>query len=71
MAEHEVGLKIPKQIEILHRDIKIIVRQGGSRFGTLTISKGSIDWRPANWKKDIPLGWNEFDTAMKEANRRR
>jgi len=28
MAEHEVGLKIPKEIEIVNRDIKIVVRRG-------------------------------------------
>lgn len=75
MAEHQIGLKIPKEIEILNRDIKIIVRRDGIRFGTLTISKGTIDWRPVNAKRgktgETQLGWSKFDEVMKRANRRR
>lgn len=75
MAEHEIGLKIPKEIEIVNRDIKIVVRRDGNRFGTLTISKGTIDWRPVNAKSgkrgETQLGWSKFDEVMKEANRRR
>lgn len=50
MADHDVTLEIPRVIEVGNVDIKIRVKRNGSRFGTLTISKGSIDWRPLKAK---------------------
>jgi hypothetical protein len=41
-----ISLKLSKQIEILHSDVVIVVRQDGEKIGTLTLSKGTIDWRP-------------------------
>jgi hypothetical protein len=72
MAEHKIGLEIPKEIEVSNSDLKIRVRKDGKRFGTLTISKGTIDWRPAKkWrrnKNEIRLPWSVFDQTMKGAN---
>lgn len=75
MAEHDVSLEIPKGIEVGKRDLKIRVESDGVRFGTLTISKGAIDWRPGHAKRGksghIQLGWAAFDAAMKRAIRKR
>ena len=51
MAEHDVSLEIPRGIEVGKRDLKIRVWSDGIRFGTLTISKGAIDWRPGHAKE--------------------
>jgi hypothetical protein len=32
----------------------------------LRISKGSLDWYPANAKKPIALTWEQFDRLMRE-----
>lgn len=75
MAEHEVSLEIPRGIEVGKRDLKIRVVSDGVRFGTLTISKGAIDWRPGHAKRGksrhIQLGWAEFDAAMERTMKRR
>lgn len=75
MAEHSVSLEIQKEIEVGNVDLKIRVKRDGRRFGTLTISKGTIDWRPVNAKRgkkgETQLSWVDFDAAMKEANRNR
>ena len=69
MADHKVSIEIPKEIEVGNADLKIRVKSGGERFGTLTISKGTIDWRPRNAKRGkgshIQLSWSEFDQTMK------
>ena len=71
MAAHAIKLRITKGIEVLNTDITVEVKKDGKRFGTVTISKGSIDWRPTKkhvgGKNEIPLTWTEFDKAMREA----
>lgn len=73
MATHEIKLKITKGIEVLNADVKIVVKRNGATFGTLTLSRGTIDWRPkkkhVGGKNEIQLGWNEFDKVMQEANK--
>jgi hypothetical protein len=75
MAEHDVSLKIPNAIEVGNSDLKVIIRKDGNRFGTLTISLGTIDWRPAKAKAgkkgETRLNWTQFDQAMKDANKNR
>lgn len=74
MAEHDVSLEIPKAIEVGKCDLKIRVLSDGIRFGTLTISKGAIDWRPGHAKRGksrhIQLGWSDFDRAMRRIERK-
>jgi hypothetical protein len=72
MAEHRVNLEIPGKIEVGHADFKFRIYRGGQRFGTLTISKGTIDWKPRNAKRGKPgetqKTWDEFDRVMKDNN---
>lgn len=71
MAEHTIDASFRQPIQVVNKDLEIIVRRNGVRFGTLIISKGSIDWRPAKkWKgghNEIPLSWTQFDRAMEGA----
>ncbi len=73
MATHEIKLKLTKGIEVLNTDVKIIVKRNGATFGTLTLSRGTIDWRPkkkhVGGKSEIQLGWKEFAKVMQEAKK--
>jgi hypothetical protein len=71
MAEHSISVKFGQPIEIINRDLKITVRADGEVFGTLTISKGTIDWRPKKkWigrEEHSRLAWDHFDRVMRKA----
>ena len=71
---YKISLKLSKPIEILHTDVAIVVREDGEKIGTLTLSKGTIDWRPKNAKsgktKETQLTWTRFAEVMEEANDR-
>ncbi|HWG18367.1 MAG TPA: hypothetical protein VN678_10930 [Acidobacteriaceae bacterium] len=70
MARHAITLKIAKGIDVQNVDIEIQVEKNGNRFGTITISKGSIEWRPAKaWsggKSEVSLPWTKFDKVMRD-----
>lgn len=72
MAKHDVNLKIANDISIGKADIKISISQDSNLFGTLTISKGGIEWRPryakAGKSGETQLNWTQFDERMKKAN---
>lgn len=69
-----ISLKLSKEIEILHSDVTIIVRQDDEKIGTLTLSKGTIDWRPRHAKRgkknETQLNWIDFADLMEKANKR-
>lgn len=71
MAEHSVTLKIPSNLEVVNRDIEFRVMRNGNFFGTLKISKGSLDWKPTKKAKDRPFRvyWNEFDDFARDKRR--
>ena len=70
MATHAIKLKISKGIEVLNTDITVEVKKDGKRFGTITVSRGSIDWRPSKkhvgGKNEIQMSWTKFDKLMRE-----
>jgi hypothetical protein len=53
---------------ILSKDVRFVVRSDGGRLGTLKISQGSIDWRPARRRgggpNEISVGWEQFRDLM-------
>jgi putative transposon-encoded protein len=69
---HEIKVKLRKKIEVLNSDVEIVVKKDCSVLGTLTLSKGSIDWRPKKkhigGKNEVQLSWVQFDMRMREAN---
>ncbi len=69
-----ISLKLTKKIEVLHSDVVIDVLQDGDKLGTLTLSKGTIDWRPRHAKsgkaKETQLTWSRFAELMEGANDR-
>jgi hypothetical protein len=70
MATHEVSLNITKPVPIGSVDIEIPVRRNGRAFGKVKISKGAIDWMPANKSKTAYyMEWGEFAKFMAEHGR--
>jgi hypothetical protein len=70
MATHDVSLNITKPIPVGNVDIEIPVRRNGRAFGKVKISKGAIDWMPANKSKTAYyLAWGEFAKFMAEHGR--
>ena len=69
----DISLTIPKGVEVLHSDLVIIAKKDGELLGTLTISKGTIDWRPKNKKSgkksETRLTWGKFAEVMEAANK--
>lgn len=63
---HEVKLKLHTNV-VGYKDIEISVRESSGKLGTLLISKGNIEWRPA-WKsvKKHRFTWSQFAERMLE-----
>jgi hypothetical protein len=68
-VEHIVNVKLNTNV-VAHKDIEITVREDGSKLGTLLISRGNIEWRPA-WKsvKKHRLSWGKFADLMASEGR--
>jgi len=70
MAIHKVTYNLP-DIELGKADIVFSVDGNGEKIGTLTISKGAIEWTPKNWKGrkgyKTKHSWADFDKLMKGA----
>ena len=70
MPAHRVEVEIPPKL-VLNKDVRIVVSSGETRLGELSISKGSVDWRPAKHPSSYRLSWERFDAVMREAGRKR
>ena len=64
MARHEVSFKLPEKL-VLAKDVEFDVKSNGSKLGTLLVSKGNIEWVPANNSvKKHRLKWEKFAELM-------
>ena len=66
MPRHDVDMSIPTTKMVLHADVVFEVPSDGEKFGELRISKGSVDWIPANAQIPAKLSWEQFDRVMRE-----
>lgn len=64
MAKHKVFFQLPKR-ELGKSDLIFEVFSDDEKFGTITISKGGLEWYPSNAKKPFRLEWSQFDRAIK------
>jgi hypothetical protein len=71
MAKHQINLRIPKPIEVVNRDIEVVVYEDDRRLGRLRISRGSIDWTPASGKNARHMSWAAFARMMEQIPPRR
>ncbi|MDQ3685128.1 MAG: hypothetical protein M3430_05930 [Acidobacteriota bacterium] len=66
---HEVSINLNTSI-VLHKDVEIVVRTDEGKLGTLLVSKGNIEWLPANKsvnKRRLP--WKAFAELMADQGR--
>ncbi len=64
MAKHDVSFEIPQKF-VLSKDVVFEVKSDGSKLGSLLISKGNIEWVPANNSvKKRRLSWEKFAKIM-------
>jgi hypothetical protein len=66
MAKHEISLEIPHGITVVNKDIEVSVREDGKILGRVRVSKGSIDWVPANHYRAKSVSWSTFAKLMDE-----
>jgi hypothetical protein len=66
--KHSISVKLPKPIAIRNSDVSVVIQKNGVRFGTITISKGSIDWRPKNAKLGRKMLWSEFAKIIEKSD---
>jgi hypothetical protein len=64
MPTHDVSFEIPQKF-VLAKDVEFEIKSDGSKLGTLLISKGNIEWIPANNSvKKCRLTWERFAGVM-------
>jgi hypothetical protein len=63
---HEVLMELNEKV-VLHKDIKIEVRKDKVKLGTVLVSKGNIEWLPANNSVNKHrLTWAKFAELMED-----
>jgi len=69
MAKHEIRLTFPSH-EVVNNDVTIKVKSDDALLGRIEISKGSIDWWPANNSKThYKMTWENFQMLMEQNGR--
>ncbi len=64
MATHDVTFEIPQKV-LLAKDMVFEVKSDGAKLGSLLISKGNIEWVPANHSvRKRRLTWEKFAALM-------
>jgi hypothetical protein len=70
MPTHDVTIEIPKK-SIQAKDIQFTVKSDGGMLGTLLVSKGNIEWIPANHSvRKRRLTWERFAAMMQSEGRK-
>lgn len=66
---YEVSINLNTSV-VLHKDVEIVVRADGEKLGTLLVSKGNIEWLPANNSVNkYRLPWKAFAEVMEDEGR--
>jgi hypothetical protein len=65
---HSISVKIPKAVELENSDVVVLVKVDGEKLGTLSMSRGSIDWLPkgkkAGKQHEASMNWSDFAALM-------
>ncbi|MEA3019504.1 MAG: hypothetical protein QOI47_1028 [Actinomycetota bacterium] len=69
MPKHDIELAVPAAV-VKNKDVEIAVRSDDVLLGRLKLSRGSVDWYPANTVKGRRLSWERFDALMEEHGRK-
>lgn len=65
MAKHNVYVTLP-DAELRNSDAFFVIYQNGRKLGTITISKGAIEWYPKNARSPYTIGWSQFNKMVKQ-----
>ena len=65
MPKHNVYFDLPRR-ELGNADVVFEIFSNDEKFGTLTVSKGALEWYPSSAKKPYQLDWESFDKAIKK-----
>jgi hypothetical protein len=65
LAKHSISVELP-QAEVINKDAIITIRGDGRIIGTLTVSRGNIEWYSKRWQKPIRFTWAQFDRYMQD-----
>jgi hypothetical protein len=57
-------MKIAHELDVGNVDVEFEVRSGQTLLGRVQVSKGGIDWTPANAQKPRKASWSEFAEWM-------
>ena len=72
MARHEVHMDMPRGLPVVNADVDFTVKSNGNKLGTLKLSKGAIEWLPANnHVTSFTLSWEQLSRVMEEQGRQR
>jgi hypothetical protein len=65
MAKHEIDFAVPT-CKLGNTDISINIKKDGKKFGTITISRGNLEWYPKSSRKPHIVSWTVFDKIICE-----
>lgn len=68
MPAHDIDVTVPAQ-SIKNKDMEVAIRADGRSFGRVKISRGSIDWVPANSDLTRRMTWERFADLMRDHGR--
>ncbi len=67
MANHTVSVRVPSS-ELGNADICFDVYRDDKKFGTLQLSRGSVEWLPGrSTKNGYRIDWAGFDKLLKDS----
>ena len=67
MAKHDVLMNIPRGIPVINTDVDFAVKSNGSKLGTLKVSKGAVEWLPANNSvTSYSMTWEQLANLVEE-----
>ena len=69
MPVHDIDVTVPAAT-VKNKDMQVLVRADGRVFGRVCISRGSVDWIPANSPVARRMTWERFDQLMNEHGRK-
>ena len=69
MPVHDIDVTIPAQ-SVRNTDLVINIKGDGRQFGRLLVSRGSIDWVPANSPITRRMSWERFAELMDSEGQR-
>jgi hypothetical protein len=64
MAKHNIFFELPS-VELGKVDAKFHIKKDGKQFGTITISKGDLEWYPYKAKKPYKISWTALDKLVR------